>query len=584
MNILLTPARIGPVDVPNRIVMPPMTTRGSSREGYVTEATLAYYRARAIGGVGLITVEMASPERAGRHRRHELGIYHDGYIPGLIRLVNEIHQHGSKASIQLGHGGGHTRVDICGETPVAPSAIPHPVYEVTLETIIPEAMTRERIKETTANYVAAAKRARESGFDCVEIHAAHGYLISQFHAPFENLREDEYGGNLENRARFGLEILRAVKDAVPDLGVIYRVSVDDFFDGGLTYGEGRVIAIWAARAGADAVHVTAGHYRSKPTAHRMIPPMTEPDGTFVGFAADVKKAIDIPVIAVGRLGDPALATETVASGKADFIALGRTLVADPQWVAKLRREEPIRRCLACNTCVDGMRGGAGISCVVNAAAGRELKFERPTPPQGQSIAVVGAGPAGLTYASLVAEGNNVTVFEKEAQAGGAFRYAGKAPMFQEVEANPASLQRYVDDMVAACRRKGVNFRFSTDVSRDATLLLPFNRIVVATGARYRFGVGPLLMGMIDRGMTRWPGIAALMTNSRLRDWFYYRARRGASSRIARLANTAQTVVVIGDAAKPGKSKEAIASAFEAALLTPPPLADPLTLNQAETLS
>ena len=283
MNILLTPARIGPAEIPNRIVMPPMTTRGSDEEGNVTDQTVAYYMARVRGGTGLITVEMASPEKAGRHRRRELGIYHDGFIPGLTRLVGEIHRGGAKASIQLGHGGGHTRIDICGEQPVAPSAIPHPVYETTLETIVPEAMTKERIALTTANYVAAAKRAQQAGFDCVEIHAAHGYLISQFHAPFENRRTDEYGGSLENRARFGLDVLRAVKAAVPSLGVIYRLSVEDYFDGGLTYGEGRVIAIWAAQAGADAIHVTAGHYRSKPTAHRMIPPMTEPDATVPRF-------------------------------------------------------------------------------------------------------------------------------------------------------------------------------------------------------------------------------------------------------------------------------------------------------------
>src|SRR3954470_3346109 len=290
MNILLTPAPIGPVEIKNRIVMPPMTTRTADAEGFVTPDTIAYYMARVRGGVGLITVEMASPERAGRHRRRELGIYDDRFVLGLTKLVQEIHRGGAKASIQLGHGGGHTRVDICGENPIAPSAIPHPVYETTFETIIPEEMTHERIARTTRAYVAAAQRAQWAGFDCVEIHAAHGYLISQFHTPFENRRTDEYGGSLENRARFGLDVLRAVKAAVPSLGVIYRLSVEDFFDGGLTYGEGRVIAIWAAQAGADAIHVTAGHYRSKPTAHRMIPPMTEPDAPYLDFAADVKQA------------------------------------------------------------------------------------------------------------------------------------------------------------------------------------------------------------------------------------------------------------------------------------------------------
>ena len=566
MNILLTPARIGPVEIPNRIVMPAMTTRGADAEGYVTEQTIAYYMARVRGGTGLITVEMASPEKAGRHRRRELGIYHDGFIPGLKRLVDEIHHGGARASIQLGHGGGHTRFDICGEQPVAPSAIPHAVYETTLETIVPEAMTRERIAQTTANYVAAAERARAAGFDCVEIHAAHGYLISQFHAPFENRRTDEYGGSLENRARFGLDVVRAVKRAVPSLGVIYRLSVEDFFYGGLTYDEGRTIAIWAAEAGADALHITAGHYRSKPTAHRMIPPMAEPDAPFLAYAADIKRAADVPVIAVGRLGDPASATQAVERGEADFIALGRTLVADPDWVAKLRRDEPIRRCLACNTCVDGMRSGAGIGCVVNGMAGREALFANAKPPQGERIAVIGAGPAGLTYALLVAADNTVTVFEKESQPGGAFRYAGFAPMFQEVEASPASFERYVRDMVAACTQKGVHLRYSTDVKREPSLLAPFDRIVLATGATYPLGLGRALMALLRAGAGRWRGLSRLLSSPALRDWFYHRARAATGAQLKHLARPEQIVTVIGDAATPGKSKEAIASAFEAALL------------------
>ena len=174
MNILLTPARIGPAKIPNRIVMPPMTTRGSDEEGNVTDQTVAYYMARVRGGVGLITVEMASPEKAGRHRRRELGIYDDRFLPGLTRLVRDVHAGGAKASIQLGHGGGHTRVDICGETPLAPSAIPHPVFEITNETIVPKAMTLDDIRATTDAFAAAAARAERAGFDCVEIHAAHG--------------------------------------------------------------------------------------------------------------------------------------------------------------------------------------------------------------------------------------------------------------------------------------------------------------------------------------------------------------------------------------------------------------------------
>src|SRR3989475_864315 len=321
MNILLTPARIGSLDVPNRIVMPAMTTRTADEEGYVTDDTIAYYLARAQGGVGLITVEMASPEKVGRHRRREVGLYDDRFLPGLTRLVDEIHRAGSKASIQLGHGGGHTRLDICGETPIAPSAIPHPVYETTFETIIPQEMTKARIDVTVAAHAAAAVRARKAGFDCVEIHAAHGYLISQFHAPFENRRTDAYGGSLENRARFGLEGLRAVKAAVPGMPVVYRLSVEDFFSGGLPFDEGRQIALWAAEAGGGAVHGTRRGHRPQPSAQLVLPPLSFPDATFIDFAAAVKKLIHIPVIAVGRLGDPAIAAEALAAGKADFIAL-----------------------------------------------------------------------------------------------------------------------------------------------------------------------------------------------------------------------------------------------------------------------
>jgi 2,4-dienoyl-CoA reductase-like NADH-dependent reductase (Old Yellow Enzyme family) len=566
MNILLTPARIGSVEVPNRIVMPPMTTRTADEDGFITDASVAYYMARVRGGTGLITVEMASPEKAGRHRRREVGIYDDRFVPGLTRLVDEIHRGGAKASIQLGHGGGHTRIDICGETPIAPSAIPHPVYETTLETIIPAEMTKPRIDAAVAAHVAAALRAQTAGFDCVEIHAAHGYLISQFHAPFENRRTDQYGGSLDNRARFGLDVLRAVKAAVPGMGVIYRLSVEDFFPGGLPWSEGRRIAIWAAQAGADALHVTAGHYRSLPSAQIVLPPMSMPDAPFLEFAAGVKQVVRVPVIAVGRLGDPKTAAAAVTTGQADFIALGRTLIADPQWVEKLRRQEPIRRCLACNTCINEMRGGAGIGCVVNGAAGRETRFADAAPPRNERIAVIGAGPAGLTYASLVADGNAVTVFEKDEQPGGAFRYAGKAPLFQEVEASETSFERYIADLAAACAGKGVSFRFLTDVAAAPELLAPFDRIVVATGAAYRFGLGPIAKTMLDWGVGRWPLLSRLFSAPAFREWFYYRGRRGTADRFRPLAKPGQTVIAIGDAVAAGKSKQAIASAFDAALL------------------
>ena len=569
MSLLFTPKRIGGIEIRNRVVMPPMTTRLADVEGYVTPASVAYFRARAAGGAGLVTVEMASPERAGRHRGRELGIYDNRFLPGLQRLTEAIHDGGAKASIQLGHAGGHTRADICGEPPIAPSAIPHFVFEVTGQTIIPVEMTRERIAQTVRAFIDAAQRARAAGFDCVELHVAHGYLLSQFLCPEENRRSDEYGGSLENRARISLDILQRIKAAMPELPVIFRLNADDCFPTGLTFPEGLQVAKWAAAAGADAIHVTAGHYRSLPSAHMMTPPMTSPEGIFLDYAARVKAEVAVPVIAVGRLGNPLVAMAAVDSGKADFVALGRSLLADPDWVNKVERNEPVRRCLACNTCVDEMRGGDQLSCLVNPTAAREMEFSDARLPAGERICVIGAGPAGLSYASLVADGNQVTVYERESTPGGAFRYAGKAPRFQGVEADEGSLNAYVVELERACRQKGVTFEYGTDVLTLPHTLRDFQRIVIATGADYRYGFGPIVRWLLDTGLGKSAIGRWLFSSVRVRNWFYYRARSATGDTRHAPANPGQQVVVIGDAARAGTSQEAIASAFRAAYASQP---------------
>jgi len=565
MTVLFTPMSIGGVELRNRIIMPSMTTRLADREGHVTDATVAYFKARAAGGTALITVEMASPERAGRHRARELGIYDDRFLPGLTRLVREIHACGAKASIQLGHAGGHTREDVCGEPPIAPSAVPHYVYEVTGRTITPLEMSRERIVRTIEAFVAAAKRARTAGFDCVELHVAHGYLFSQFLCPEENRRQDEYGGSLSNRARISLDTLRRIKAELPGYPVIFRLSVEDFFPTGLKFEEGFSVAKWAAAAGADAIHVSAGHYRSLPTAHRMIPPMEYPEGVFLDYAALIKRAVAVPVIAVGRLGNPAIAMAAVDTGKADFVALGRSLIADPEWVNKAQRGVPVRRCLACNKCIDEMRGGDSLTCLVNPTAGRELEFSAGTiARKGDRIGVIGAGPAGLSYASLVARGNHVTVFELEHAPGGAFRHAGMAPQFQEVEGRQESLNAYVGELERACKQDGVMFKYGVDVSKFPEVLRDYDRIIVATGAKYRFGCGPIIYWLLEHQWGKSQLMRKLFSSERLRNWFYYRARRATGGGYGAQARSGQKISVIGDAAQAGKGKEAIASAFRTA--------------------
>jgi hypothetical protein len=212
-----------------------------------------------------------------------------------------------------------------------------------------------------------------------------------------------------------------------------------------------------------------------------------------------------------------------------------------------------------------MRGGTQLHCLVNAAAGEESRFAAAKPPQGERTAIIGAGPAGLTYASLVADTNRVTVFERENAAGGAFRHAGKAPLFQDVAAEQASFDRYISNMVAACMHKGVTFLYGVDVIKAPEPLATYDRIVIATGARYRFALGGLPNLLLDHGAGRWPVLRWIFTMRRVRDWLYHRARRSTGEE-AGIARPRQKIVVIGDALKPGKSRPAIASAFEAALL------------------
>lgn len=566
MEVLFSPVVVGGVEIRNRIVMPPMTTRLADDEGYVTDALVAYYRARAEGGVGLITVEMASPEKAGRHRFRELGVYDDRFLPGLQRLVGVLQEAGARVSIQLGHAGSRARAAVSGETPIAPSSVPTYVYEVEPETVIPAEMSKERIEQTTQAFVEAARRAQHAGFDFVELHAAHGYLISQFLSLAENHRTDEYGGPLENRARFGLEILRRIKRTVSGLPVVFRLGVEDFFPGGLTLEEGIQVARWAAQAGADALSVTAGHYLSLPGPERMIPPMAYPEGTFLGLTERVKRAVDVPIIGVGRLGNPAVARGAVEASKVDLVALGRTLIADPEWVNKTRSGNALCRCISCNHCVNSMRSGSHLSCTVNPTTGFELDFAHAAPPTGERICVVGAGPAGLSYASLVSDRNRVTVIDRAPVPGGALRYAGKAPLFEQVEATEGSLMAYVEELERSCREKGVEFHYGLDVTREPQVLAPYDRVVFATGARYRYGLGRLIPILLDTKLVKSGLARRLFSQPRLRNLLYYRIRAETGSDLLRIVGPGQKLEVIGDAERAGKARDAIDDAFRTALL------------------
>lgn len=368
---LFDPIAIGKIEVRNRIVMPPMTTRFADREGYATEQLIQYYATRARGGVGLVIVEMSGVDPAGRHRDSELGIYNDNFIPGLRRLVEKVKANGAKIGIQLAHGGGQALTRVTGLQPVAPTSIPYVVHEKYTETHNPKELSAQEIRHIISRFVEAAERAKRSGFDIIEVHGAHGYLIYQFLSPLTNKRRDEYGGDTDRRARFAIEIVRAIKDSVSDLPVIFRISAEEYAEGGLTAEESNIICALLEKAGVDAIHVSAGSYLS--TFPYMIPAMMLPPGCFLKFSEALKQIVRVPIIVAGRLHYPLLAEKAIEEGKTDMVALGRQLIADPEWPRKVcdGRLDEVRRCISCNYCVDAMRDGACLECATNANAGSE---------------------------------------------------------------------------------------------------------------------------------------------------------------------------------------------------------------------
>ena len=564
MPRLFEPITIRGVEIPNRIVMPPMTTRLADPDGTVTEELIQYYLARAHGGTGLLIVEMCSPEPAGRHRARELGLFDDRFLPGLRELTARLKAAGARAAVQIGHAGGHTRQDVTGMPPVAPSALPHVVQEVDTRTVVPLALTREGIRAVIQAFADATERAKRAGFDVVEIHGAHGYLIAQFLSPLDNHRTDEYGGSLRNRARFALEVLEACRERVGDLPLIFRVSADEYAAGGVALDDARELSPWLVEAGADALHVSAGCYRSRPSGAVMIPPMSYPEGVFLHLARAIKSCVGVPVIAVGRLHDPALAERVLAEGQADMVALGRQLIADPEWPRKVRagRADEIRPCISCNTCVDGMREGARIQCLVNAMAGREVQFELRPVPRPRSVMVVGGGPAGMEAARVLAlRGHRVVLVEQSDRLGGQLRLAARAPIFQNVETDASVLLRFVEFLGRQLGTVGVAVKLGQAVTPRLVNELKPEVVVLATGASYRVPFRWLIPRLLDSRWARAGSLKALLGRTVVKR-LVYSVLRTPNSRLERhIRELGVEVHRIGDCHRPGKTPEAMVEAL-----------------------
>lgn len=422
LHHLFREARIGNLRLKNRAVMPAMGTGYADSSGRVTDRLVAYLRARAEGGAALIITEVCAVHPGGKGFPNELGAYDDSFLPGLSRLAREVKEAGAAVALQLHHAGRETHSSFTGQTPVAPSPIPSRLMGE-----IPRELTREEIWELVEAYASAARRAVEAGFDAVELHGAHGYLLHQFVSPRCNAREDEFGG--EGRFRFPVEVVKAVRETVgPDFPVIYRFSADEEVRDGyhLDYILGFLPLL--EEAGVDAFHVSCGVGESP--GNPVCPGMHHREGWNVDRAAVVKSTVNRPVIVVGKIHDPFLADRVLEGGKADMVAFGRQHLADPYFLAKAAegKAEEIRSCLSCNQgCIERLAlEMKPITCTVNPECGEEYRG-KPGRSSGRFL-VVGGGPAGLQAAyTLASAGAEVRLVERENELGGQLKAAAVPP-------------------------------------------------------------------------------------------------------------------------------------------------------------
>jgi len=408
---LFQPFQIGNVELKNRIVMLSMDT-GYGDDGYASKRDRDYLVARAKGGAGLIITGMLMPGSTGVPLPGRISIHADRFIPGLKEDADAVHAAGAKIAPQIGLQYYWARADGEKIEEIGPSEV------ATRKNSKPRALTADEIHQIIDEYAEGVRRARDAGFDAVELHCGIGYLIARFLSPATNKRTDEYGGTLENRMRFLLEILASAKrKAGSDFPIICRFSADEFMDGGNRLEDGKRIAAMMESAGVSCINVGAGWHECRtPLIY-----MSVPRGNFVYLAEEIKKVVKIPVIAAYRINNPILADSIIAQGKADLVGMGRALLADPELPNKAMQErfDDIRPCIACNYCLDRIMLGAPVVCSVNPQLGREGEVKCEQSEQPKKVFIIGGGPAGMEAAVDAARlGHDVTLFDKGNRLGG----------------------------------------------------------------------------------------------------------------------------------------------------------------------
>ncbi|MBV9718598.1 MAG: FAD-dependent oxidoreductase [Candidatus Eremiobacteraeota bacterium] len=467
----MAPGAIGALLLPNRIVMGSMHL-GIERDA---EALAAFYSERARGGAGLIVTGGSSVNRVGAGGRNYSFINESDGVWPLRKAAIAVHDAGGRIALQLFHAGRYALQSSFGLTPVAPSAVPSRFSPTP-----PRSLDEAEIESTIEDFALGAARAREFGYDAVEVMGSEGYLINQFLSPLTNRRDDAWGGDLERRMRFARAVVRAIRRrAGHDFPVIFRMSGADLMSDSTSAQETLDFARVLADEGVDALNVGIGwHESSIPTVQHLVP-----NGVWVPYAAAIKRDVgDLPVIASNRMNSLAVADEVLAAGSVDFISMARPFLADSQIVAKAARGQSqlINTCIACNqACIDRSLLDEPVSCMVNPRAGRELEFVSPSVTRKASgrFAVVGGGPAGMESARALATlGHRVELFEAQSELGGQFRMARRIPGKRDF----GETIRYFTNELARLR-----VVVHLDRAVDAAALSGFDGIVLATGVNPR---------------------------------------------------------------------------------------------------
>ncbi len=473
MKKVFEPIKINKLEIKNRMVVSAMVTNYCTADGMATEKFIAYHEHKAKGGWGLIITEdyMVNPTAGGFVKLP--GLWNDVQIESHKKLTSRIHEAGGKIAAQIYHAGRETSSAITGVQPIAPSALKDPTMPE-----IPRELTIDEIHTLVEEFGDCAKRAQAAGFDAVEVHGAHGYLVGAFMSPFSNKRFDEYGGTITNRARFAIEIVKNIKEKCgQDYPVIYRMSAIEYVHGGLDIEESKVISRLLEEEGVDCIHCSQGVYASTQV---IIPPSIIPRAAYVDNAAAIKSVVNTPVIAVGRINDVEIAESLLVSGKADMVTMARASLADPDMPNKVQygRGDEVIRCIGCLQGCAGENGkGNGVRCLVNPLTGMEDEYDLTPVENPKNVVVVGGGVAGCEAAIVAAEkGHKVRLIEKSSVLGGQWIPAA-IPIGKEEFTSFLYWQR------EQLKKLGVQVLLNTEADEELIQLYSPDTLIVATGSK-----------------------------------------------------------------------------------------------------